>query len=178
MQLPRQIKGVTVHYGSKVLGETGGVQMARLSRREFRALVAEVMDTLPGEFLPYLSNLVVDCEDEPDENTLLAAGLTQEEIESGDTLFGIYEPGLEGGLSPELGFDAGELPSRIRIFRLPLLEEFPDGERLVTEIRKTVIHELAHHLGYTERDLERFDNKTDPFAGKIMPWNSTGESAP
>lgn len=152
--------------------------MASLSRQEFRKLVAEVMNTLPGEFHPYLVNLVVDCEDEPDEETLLAAGLSPGEIASGETLFGIYEPGLEGGLAPDLGFEPGELPSRIRIFRLPLLEEFTVRERLVTEIRKTVIHELAHHLGFTERDLEPFDDKVDPFKGKSMPWHSEGGKAP
>lgn len=161
-----------------IFGKTGCKDMTSLSRREFRNLVAEVMNTLPEEFNPYLDNLVVDCEDEPDEETLLAAGLSLEEIALGNSLFGLYEPGLEGGVAPDLGFEPGELPSRIRIFRLPLLEEFPSRERLVTEIRKTVIHELAHHLGFTERDLEPFDDKVDPFKGKSMPWHSAGENAP
>ena len=39
-----------------------------------------------------------------------------------------------------------------------------EPERLRTEIRKTVIHELAHHFGLTDRDLERFDANPDPFA--------------
>lgn len=148
--------------------------MAGISRNEFKALVREVIATLPGEFGPYLENLVVDCEDEPDEETLLDSGLTLEEIESGETLFGIYEPGLGGTISPDQSYQPGELPSRIRIFRLPLAAEFPMKARLVTEIRKTVIHELAHHLGFSERDLETFDDKEDPFKGRKMPWNSSG----
>ncbi len=31
------------------------------------------------------------------------------------------------------------------------------------EIRKTVIHELAHHFGYTDRDLVEFDDNPNPF---------------
>lgn len=174
MHLPRQIVRVTVHYGNKGIGETGCADMTSLSHHEFRALVAEVINTLPGEFRPYLDNLVIDCEDEPDDETLLAAGLSQEEIDSGDTLFGIYEPGIQGGIHPDMLFDPGDLPSRIRIFRLPLVDEFPEQEQLVTEIRKTVIHELAHHLGFNERDLEKFDNKADPFKGKKMPWDLHG----
>ena len=49
------------------------------------------------------------------------------------------------------------------IFRNPHEEEFPDPKRLRTEIRKIVIHELAHHFGWTDRDLERFDDNPDPF---------------
>jgi len=146
--------------------------MGRLSKDQFRSLVAEVMTTLPQEFAPYLTNLVVDCEEIPDVQTLLAAGLTVEEIEQGDTLFGLYESGIDGGISQDSLLEPGDLPSRIRIFRQPLMEEFPESCQLVVEVRKTVIHELAHHLGYTERDLARFDDKANPFAGRNMPWNT------
>ena len=37
------------------------------------------------------------------------------------------------------------------------------GEELLLEIRKTVIHEIAHHFGFNERDLERFESVKDPF---------------
>jgi predicted Zn-dependent protease with MMP-like domain len=147
--------------------------MGLLSKVDFRALVAEVMTTLPQEFDPYLTNLVVDCEEKPDLETLLAAGLTEEEIKQGDTLFGLYESGIDGGICSDELLEPGDLPSRIRIFRQPLMEEFPERSQLVVEVRKTVIHELAHHLGYTERDLARFDNMADPFAGRPMPWNTT-----
>jgi predicted Zn-dependent protease with MMP-like domain len=54
-------------------------------------------------------------------------------------------------------------PHRIIIYRRPLEAEFPDRRQLMIEIRKTVIHELAHHFGFSERDLERFDVNPDPF---------------
>jgi predicted Zn-dependent protease with MMP-like domain len=47
---------------------------------------------------------------------------------------------------------------RLVIFKRPLEDEFPDRAKLLDEIRKTVIHELAHHFGYTDRDLERWTN--------------------
>jgi predicted Zn-dependent protease with MMP-like domain len=56
-----------------------------------------------------------------------------------------------------------DLPHRIIIFKRPLEESFPDRRDLLIEIRKTVIHELAHHFGYSDRDLKRFDNNPDPF---------------
>jgi predicted Zn-dependent protease with MMP-like domain len=42
------------------------------------------------------------------------------------------------------------------IYKRPHEDEFPDREELLKQIRKTVIHELAHHFGYTDRDLERW----------------------
>jgi predicted Zn-dependent protease with MMP-like domain len=59
--------------------------------------------------------------------------------------------------------DTHSMLHRLWIFRLPHIDEFPDPKRLRTEIRKTVIHELAHHFGWTDRDLERFDDNPDPF---------------
>ena len=38
-----------------------------------------------------------------------------------------------------------------------------DPKEMRAEVRKTVIHELAHHFGFSERDLERFDDNPDPF---------------
>jgi predicted Zn-dependent protease with MMP-like domain len=59
--------------------------------------------------------------------------------------------------------DVRDLPHRIIIYKRPLEEDFPSRRELMTEVRKTVIHELAHHFGYTDRDLERFDDDPNPF---------------
>lgn len=48
-----------------------------------------------------------------------------------------------------------ERPNRILIFQRPLVEDFPDPDELRKEIRKTVIHELGHHFGLNEHDLEK-----------------------
>jgi predicted Zn-dependent protease with MMP-like domain len=128
--------------------------MKRMSLKRFGRVVAEVMETLPPEFYGYLEEkpVVVDVEEEPDERTLREAGYSDEDIDAGASLLGIYE--TTGGLH------------RIRIFKRPLEEEFPERERFLTEVRKTVVHELAHHFGFDERDLERFDDNPDPFPEK------------
>src|SRR5262245_61288883 len=128
--------------------------MRRMSLKQFGRVVAEVMETLPEEFYGYLEEkpVVVDVEEEPDERTLREAGYSDEDIAAGASLLGIYE--TAGGLH------------RIRIFKRPLEEEFPEWQRFLTEVRKTVVHELAHHFGFDERDLERFDDNPDPFAEK------------
>jgi predicted Zn-dependent protease with MMP-like domain len=114
------------------------------------------MKTLPKEFAPHLDNVVVDVEEEPDERTLRRAGLTDEEIAEGETLFGLFDPlALPTSYSGD-AVDVGSMLHRLVIFKGPLEDEFPDPEQLHDEIRKTVIHELAHHFGYTDRDLERW----------------------
>jgi len=60
----------------------------------------------------------------------------------------------EGVPLPERGDWAGALPDRIRIFRLPLVESFPDPAELEEEIRITVLHEVAHYFGLDEDRLD------------------------
>jgi predicted Zn-dependent protease with MMP-like domain len=127
---------------------------------QFKSLVRRVMETLPEEFYPYLDNLSVEVEEEPSVEFLLDAGFTEEEIAEGETLFGYFEP---MDLPFGDGFDTGEWPNRIWVFKKPHEEEFDDPKELRLEIRKTVIHELAHHFGFSEADLDRFESVKDPF---------------
>jgi predicted Zn-dependent protease with MMP-like domain len=137
--------------------------MKPMSMRRFRAIVAHVMETLPERWHRYLDNVVVDVENEPSREFLLDAGLTEEEIDAGESVYGYFAP---LSLSSPWGSDAvdvRDLPHRIFIFKRPLEEDFPTRRQLMIEIRKTVIHELAHHFGFTDRDLEPFDDDPDPF---------------
>jgi predicted Zn-dependent protease with MMP-like domain len=137
--------------------------MKRMSMKEFARVVRRVMETLPAEFQPYLDNVTVDVEDEPDDETLRRMDFTEDEIAAGDSLYGLFAP---IDLPTDWGADAvnlHDLPHRIIIYKRPLEEDFPDRRELMIEVRKTVIHELAHHFGYNERDLEKFDDNPNPF---------------
>jgi predicted Zn-dependent protease with MMP-like domain len=124
-----------------------------MSLRRFGRVVAEVMETLPEELKQHLENVVVDVEEEPDERTLREMGFTDEEIAAGETLYGLFVP-LE--LPDTSGMDFDEPPHRIIIYKRPLEEDFDDPDELMEQIRITVLHELAHHFGYSDRDLERW----------------------
>jgi predicted Zn-dependent protease with MMP-like domain len=137
--------------------------MKRLSMRQFGRLVAHVMETLPEEFRPFLDNVVVEVADEPDEEWLRRMGYEEEEIAAGETPLGFFDP-LE--LPSPFGgdfVDTNEMLHRLWIFKRAHEEEFPDPKQLRIEVRKTVLHELAHHFGWDDRDLERFDDNPDPF---------------
>ncbi|WP_197905152.1 metallopeptidase family protein [Gemmata obscuriglobus] len=128
--------------------------------KKFAAVVRRAIESLPEEIKRHLDNVVVDVEDDPSDEFLREAGFTDEEIEAGDSLYGYFMP-LEGASASEML----ENPNRIIIFRNPLEDDFPDPRELEIEIRKTVVHEIAHHFGWSDRDLERFDDNPDPFGG-------------
>ena len=106
-----------------------------MNRQEFEAHVQRAIASLPAEVRASLENVAVTVENEhPDEHDL----------------YGLYE----GVPATDAADWAGQLPTRIRIFRVPLAEDFPDGDDLVAEIRITVLHELAHHFGIDEDRLD------------------------
>jgi len=140
--------------------------MSDISMKEFKHLVRRVMETLPDEFRPFLDNVVVEVEEWPDDDLLRRAGFTAEEIEEGDSLLGFFDPlELPTAWSGD-AVDTHAMLHRLWIFKGPHEEDFRDPKRLRTEIRKTVIHELAHHFGWTDRDLKKFDDTPDPFEGE------------
>lgn len=122
------------------------------------------MESLPEEIRRHAENIVIDIEEEPDEELLRSAGFSEEEIAEGATLYGLFIP--FNTQAPD-NTDFLDRPNRILIFKRPLEEDFPNPRQLRIEIRKTVIHELAHHFGWTDRDLERFDNKANPFGDEM-----------
>lgn len=121
------------------------------------------METLPAEFQPYLDNVVVDVEVEPDLQTLRDVGMSEEEIAAGETLYGLFDPLPLPSLYAGDVVDPADVLHRLVIYKRPLEEDFPERHELLLEIRKTVIHELAHHFGFSERDLDRFEAQEDPF---------------
>ena len=96
--------------------------------------VRAALDSLPPEIARALRNVAVVVEDENTEDP---------------DLFGLYE----GVPLTERGDEAGSLPDRIAIYRLPLEDEFPDPRDLRREIRITVLHELGHYFGLDEDRL-------------------------
>ena len=117
----------------------------RRPEADFDAMVREALALIPAEFLPYLENLPIFVEEEPD--AALAASL---ELEEDEGLYGIYL----GTPLTERPHDHQRLPDRIILFRRCLQEDFPDPEELRHEILVTVVHEIAHHFGIGEERLE------------------------
>jgi predicted Zn-dependent protease with MMP-like domain len=54
-------------------------------------------------------------------------------------------------------------PNRIVLFKQPIERACRSRAEIAYEIRRTVIHELAHHFGYSEEELEAFEAAASPF---------------
>jgi predicted Zn-dependent protease with MMP-like domain len=96
-------------------------------------------------FRAALEDVAIVIEDEPSPDQR-----RDNELGPDDTLYGLYE----GVPRTESGADWVAVPNKISLFRLPLEEDFPDPDDLADEVRMTVIHELAHHLGIDDARLD------------------------
>lgn len=115
----------------------------------FERLVERALDSLPAQFQRLLDDVAIVIEDEPGDEQL---GMSGQPAYSG--LYGLYEgvPGIEWGA------DMVPFPNKITLFRIPLETDFRDPDRLADEVRRTVIHELAHHAGITDERLHELDS--------------------
>ena len=92
----------------------------------FEQHVERALAALPPEIARALENVAIVVEDEnPEEPDLL----------------GLFE-------------EHDYLPAKVTIYRLPLVESFPEPDELEREIRITVLHELAHYFGIEEDRLD------------------------
>ncbi|MFL5756097.1 MAG: metallopeptidase family protein [Chloroflexota bacterium] len=114
-------------------------------RLGFDRLVQHALAGIPEPFAGALAEVAIVIEDEPSRSQLAEHGLAGD-----DTLYGLYD----GVPRNEWGADWAPVANRISLFRRPLEEDFPDSEELAEEVRITVIHELAHHLGIDDDRLE------------------------
>jgi predicted Zn-dependent protease with MMP-like domain len=114
-------------------------------QRAFEQLVDRALAAIPDPYRQALREVAVIVEDEPSETQLRENG-----IEAGGSMYGLYE----GVPRTDYGADWAASPNRITLFRLPLQEDFPDPRDLEMEVRMTVLHELAHHLGIDDERLD------------------------
>ncbi len=109
----------------------------------FELQVQAALDGLPQDIARLLDSVAVVVEDVP------SADQARDADDPDGWLYGIYE----GTPLVEWGADAVPFPNVITLFRVPLQEDFPDPVELADEIRRTVVHELAHHAGIDDRRL-------------------------
>jgi predicted Zn-dependent protease with MMP-like domain len=125
-----------------------------LSLDEFCEVARQVVDELPEPFHRWLENVVVDVEMEPS-----AKLLRRMKMDPGrETLMGLFE----GRAVTEQDY-GDHLPNRILLFKRPIEAACRSRAEVAYEIRRTVIHELAHHFGYSEEELAEFEARESPF---------------
>jgi len=120
-----------------------------MNRREFERLVAQALDDLPDTLRDRLDNVEIVVEPYADPETLRQAG-----VRHPMELLGFYH-----GV-PLTGRGQGYtlvLPDKISIYQLPIERACRTSEAIRAQVRRTVMHELAHHFGLDDDQLHELD---------------------
>jgi predicted Zn-dependent protease with MMP-like domain len=104
-------------------------------------LVFDALERLPAPFRDQLGSVAIVVEEEA----------TPEQLASvrAHGLYGLYQ----GVPRTRYGADAATTPSKITIFRGPLVRANPTAEALAAAVTDTVYHEIAHHFGIDDARL-------------------------
>jgi predicted Zn-dependent protease with MMP-like domain len=110
--------------------------MFEVTRERFEELVADALDSLPPDLGKQMDNVAV-----------LVDGQAQ-----GRPLFGLYEgiPLTSRGPSSYRWV----MPDRITLYQDAICSVCVNEAEVVAQVRKTIIHEVAHHFGISDPRLE------------------------
>jgi predicted Zn-dependent protease with MMP-like domain len=108
---------------------------------DIEGLVIDALEALPEPFRGQLGSVAIVIEDEATPAQLASVGAPG--------LYGLYQ----GIPRTRLSADAAPAPSKITIFRGPLVRANRSPERLAAAVADTVYHEIAHHFGISDDRL-------------------------
>jgi predicted Zn-dependent protease with MMP-like domain/Flp pilus assembly protein TadD len=110
----------------------------------FRKAAADAFDNLPRSIREYVENVPLLVEDYPSPELLAEEDLSPQ-------ILGIYigVPRTEAGAN-----DQPQDLTRVILYKKNLEKVCRDEDELVEQIQITVRHEIGHHLGLSEEDLE------------------------
>jgi predicted Zn-dependent protease with MMP-like domain len=118
-----------------------------VSKQRFGQLVEEALSGLPEPFASHLEEVPVEIRPRPTRRDLQAVGLEDDEL-----LLGLYQG---HPLTQRSVNDDGTLPAVIYIFQEDVELVSDSEEELVRQVRITVLHEVGHHFGMSEEDLDK-----------------------
>lgn len=116
--------------------------------KPFEKIVEQAIADLPEELQELLQECSIIIQEWADPELMERMGIDDRD----DTPYGYYDGVPVGQRGPT--DNTFLLPDRIYLFRGPLVEDFPEHDELVEEIRVTLFHELGHMIGLDEDDME------------------------
>jgi predicted Zn-dependent protease with MMP-like domain len=119
----------------------------------FRKNVAKALDELPDEFRAKMDNVEIIVEDFPDLETIRAVGAG-----SRWGLLGLY---VGVPITQQSVFSVSILPERIYLYRRPILRAAERSENVVDTIRQVFIHEVGHHFGFDDEELDEMTGQDE-----------------
>ncbi len=121
---------------------------------DIETLARAALEDIPAELRRRVQGIAILVEEFPDQATERAMGL-----ESPFELLGLYH-GVS--LDHKSVSDAPEDVDRVFLYRRPLLDYWCEtGETLEAIVRNTLVHEIGHHFGLSDDDMEALESGDD-----------------
>jgi predicted Zn-dependent protease with MMP-like domain len=121
---------------------------------EIERLAEKALATIPAELRRHVANVVLRIEDFCDEETE-----KEMELESPFELMGLYR-GID--MIRDSVSAVRSSPDMIFLYRRPLLDYWCEtGEDLYTLVRHVMIHEIGHHFGFSDDDMDALERQAE-----------------
>jgi predicted Zn-dependent protease with MMP-like domain len=114
--------------------------------RLFEQVITKTLKELPSDLKAALETVQIVVQKRPSPEQLRRAGR-----KPGDDLLGLFD-----GLSLKdwpLGADR-HFPDRVILYEDCLRKSYPDRGELARQVRVTLVHELGHYFGFSEKELK------------------------
>jgi predicted Zn-dependent protease with MMP-like domain len=121
---------------------------------EIEVMARRVFERLPRNFRELCQDLVIHVDDFPTEEVMDSMG-----AESEFDLLGLFQ-GV--GLPFQSESVSGALPNMIWLYRRPMLDYWAEHDETFEDIvRHVLIHEIGHHFGLSDDDMEEIESRAD-----------------
>jgi predicted Zn-dependent protease with MMP-like domain len=124
------------------------------SLQEIDTLARAALASLPEVFQSFTTGVVLQVAEFPDDEVC-----EQMQLDSPFDILGLYQ-----GISiTERGTEAsGTLPDMVFLYRRPILDYWAEtGEDLRHVVRHVLIHEIGHHFGLSDADMDAIEAEAD-----------------
>ncbi|MGC4024331.1 MAG: metallopeptidase family protein [Mesorhizobium sp.] len=121
---------------------------------EIELLALEKYAGLPMDFRDLTGELVIQIADFPTDEIMDALSL-----ETPFDLLGLFEG---RGIAERWNPSTGEGPNRITLYRRAILDYWSENEEtLGSIINHVLIHEIGHHFGLSDEDMEQIESSVE-----------------
>jgi predicted Zn-dependent protease with MMP-like domain len=120
------------------------------SLADIEAMAREIFDSLPNTFRDLCEDVIIRVDDFPTDEVL-----DEMEAESEFDLLGLFKG---TGLPFRINDDVGRLPDMVWLYRRPILDYWAENDETLGHIvRHVLIHEIGHHFGLSDDDMEAIE---------------------